>query len=149
MMVLRPRVVVDANVVVGELLKKAVQVYIAAGHISFYMTEKQLSEAEHEILRRLTTAQDKGLMPGDLVNTFLDQVEAALKSFIIVPERIFQGNLTLAALHVPTDPDDQPSAALALTLGCGVWTGDKAAFWGCGLPVWSFEALQRVYPAGT
>ena len=140
------RVVVDANVVVGELTKRAVLRFVAAGHISYFVTERQRSEAEHEVLKRLLEAQERGTIGDPLVSALLGNIDLALSGFTVVPDSVYADMRGLAAQHVQIDPDDRPSAALALALGCGIWTNDRAAFWGCGLVVWSFEALSRVYP---
>ncbi len=147
-MVLRPgRVVVDANVVVGELTKRPVLEYIAAGHVTYFLTQRQRSEAEHEVLKRLLVAQERGVIDPSMVSVFLGNIDIALSGFVLVPDGVYADMLTLAAQHVLIDPDDRPTAALALALGCGIWTSDKAAFWGCGLPIWTFETLGRVHPA--
>lgn len=141
------RVVVDANVVVGELTKNAVLRYIMAGHVTFFITAKQRSEAEHEVLKRLLRAQDSGLINTEMVGILLGNIDLALRTFVLVPPEVYADQTERAARHVPTDPDDRPAAALALALNCGIWTADKAAFWGCGIPIWTFERLRQVYPA--
>lgn len=54
----------------------------------------------------------------------------------------YRDHLEEATWRIPRDPKDAPTVALALTLGCGIWTHDYD-FFGCGLPVWSTETLQQ------
>lgn len=50
-----------------------------------------------------------------------------------------------AQRRIPRDPEDWPCVALALHLGCPIWTRDTDYF-GCGLPVYTHETVRLYAP---
>jgi predicted nucleic acid-binding protein len=62
------------------------------------------------------------------------------RNLTIVAESAFSAYEAEARDRIPRDPNDWPTVALALALGCGIWTADRD-FFGCGVPVWTTETL--------
>jgi predicted nucleic acid-binding protein len=136
------RLVVDANVLVAESLRLAGRKLLAHQGLTLVATEQAASETAHELRRRLRSMVDRGRLLADLAPTLLAAAEERInESTSFTEERRYADSLEDARRRIPRDADDAPTIALALALGCGIWTGDRD-FFGCGLPVWSTEVLR-------
>jgi len=135
------RLVVDASVLVAELLRTRGRALVAHPALQLYLPERTWDEATHELAHRVETlVQGKRLSrpaAGDLIAAATVLVDAAV---MIVPEVVYAPAKQRALARVPRDPDDWPAVALAMVLDAGIWTGD-ADFLGCGLPTWTTDTL--------
>lgn len=126
------RLAPDTNILIGELLRQRGQTYLMDGKHVYFLSERVLSETQHELSRRAARMIARGgLKPG---------VEASLALALrIVAERttVISTNLLRpheqeARLRIPRDPNDWELVAVALLTGADIWTSD-ANFLGCGL----------------
>lgn len=138
------RLAVDASVLVGELLRRRGRALVSDSRLELYIAEATYSETRHELLKRQRLlVQRAGLAPevaAALVQDGLGTAEAALT---VAPSEWLEPFRAEALERVPADPDDWPTAALALALNIGVWTDDRD-FFGSGLATWQTPVLQQV-----
>lgn len=132
----------DANVIVGELLRRRGQARFEALTAQLCMTPKVFSEATYELERRLEPlARQAKLSDAEKRAWLLTALNLLRRRVAVVSEAAFSASFEAQArLRVPQDPDDVPTVALALALNAGVWTEDRD-FFGCGLPVWRTDVL--------
>lgn len=84
-----------------------------------------------------------GHIEATLGGPLLDEALAAIAHRVTqVPAVVYALSMEEARKRVSRDPRDAPTVALALSLDCGIWTGDQD-FFGCGVPVWTTQTLQR------
>ncbi len=137
------RLVVDASVLVAELLRARGRARLAHPGLELFIPEEMWGEVRHELpgrVRRVATRA--GLAPdaGDaLLAAGLRAVEANVGVILAVSYAPLEAE---ARGRVPRDPRDWPTVALALALGAGIWTED-GDFLGCGLPTWTTATLAR------
>jgi predicted nucleic acid-binding protein len=139
--------VVDANVLVGELLRVRGRELFETVVLRLYISEQALDEALHEMSRRAARIVEQGKASKQAVEAaMLDEARGIVERRISqVPSEVYAGFEERAAYRVPRDPDDVPTVALALALEgdeghCGIWTND-GDFLGCGLPTWTTDTL--------
>jgi predicted nucleic acid-binding protein len=135
------RLIVDANVLVSELLRPRGQVLIARASLRLSIAERVWEEAEYELRKRLVRrfAQD---------DTEIDKVEGFLAGALTlaneriapVPTPIYDMHETVARSRLPRDPDDWHTVALAIATDAAIWTMD-ADFLGCGIATWTTDTL--------
>jgi predicted nucleic acid-binding protein len=113
-------VVVDANVMFAAIIKISVtsklffedDLHLFAPEFIF----EELEEHKSELL-------DKTILPEEYFMPFLSILRNRIS---IVPRKSFLEFIELGK-EISPDPDDYPYFALALKLGCGIWTQDKDA----------------------
>ena len=138
--------VVDANVLVGELLRVRGRELFERGVLQLHISEEALNEALHEMSRRTKRIVEQGRVSRQAADTMLDEAGGIVERRISpVPSEVYADFEERAAYRIPRDPDDAPTVALALALGgdegrCGIWTND-GDFLGCGLPTWTTDTL--------
>lgn len=128
--------VLDANVLVAELLKQRGRRLLADPRLQLTITEQAWGEAIHELRKRGRTLAAYNQPLADTVEeaiVFADGLVAR------IPDTQYQDLIAEAARRIP-DPDDVPTVALALATNAAIWTADEH-FWGGGLPVWRTERL--------
>jgi len=79
--------------------------------------------------------------------TYDAMIDTLRNDLTIIPEADYVAHEEEALDRVPRDARDWPIAALAIALGCGVWTEDRD-FFGCGVPVWTTQTLVTHVEAG-
>lgn len=137
------RLVIDASILVAEVLRVRGREIIAHPELELFSPEETWSETTHELEKRVGLLvryehlQER--MAHALLDTALEVIEARVA---LVLREVYDDQMGEAWRRVPQDPKDAPLAALAMTLDYGIWTGDRD-FFGCGLPVWSTEVLLR------
>jgi predicted nucleic acid-binding protein len=137
------RLVVDASTLVAEVLRARGRRLLAHRTLDLVMAAEAWSEAEHELRKRTALLVERGHLEAGPAGQLLDEALAAIIARVaLVPTEVYADHLEVARQRIPRDPRDAPSVALALVLDCGIWTGDRD-FFGCGLPVWTTETLQR------
>ncbi len=135
------RVVADASVLVGELLRRRGQALFRNPELSVLVAQDQWEEAEHELDGRLDVLESKGLgtdrrerLEHD-VRLLIDQGAIA-----IVPREHYESLRVTAARRVPRDERDWPTVAAALAHEAAILTTDHD-FLGCGVATWTVETL--------
>ncbi len=135
------RLVVDASTLVAEILRARGRRLLAHPALDLVVAADAWSEAEHELRRRVALLAERGHLEEAVAAQLLDEALAAIVAGVaIAPPDFYADRMEEARRRIPRDPRDAPTVALALTLGCGIWTGDRD-FFGCGLPVWTTETL--------
>lgn len=139
--------VVDANVFVGELLRRRGRALMRDPRLTLMVSERALEEARHELSKRIEYIVGQKRMRRETADAMLltSALEVAEEEATVVPDVAYSEHLEHAAHRVPRDLDDAPTVALALALGgdecrCGIWTND-GDFLGCGVPTWTTETL--------
>lgn len=131
------RLIVDANVLVAELLRPRGQALIARPTLELSIAERIWDEAEYELQKRLMQrfAHEEG------IDRFLAGALALVDERIApVPEAIYRMYERVACARIPRDPDDWHTVALALSADAAIWTSD-ADFLGCGIATWTTDTL--------
>ena len=112
------------------------------------ITTEVWSETRHELGRRTQAIAQRGQLTSEEAAEVLADALRLLTSHVtIVPPDEYAHVLEQARRRIPRDPRDAPTVAFALTLECGILTGDYD-FFGCGVPVWTVETLALHLEAG-
>ena len=136
------RIVVDTNILISALLKDSSLTgkILRSNACNFYYPEDGLSEIdcyrEYIISKRARHVQ---------TNSFDFALEFVLESVNVVPSEMYSSKIGLAFdLMKERDVKDTPFLALALQLGCPLWSNDKH-FQGLeGVLVYSTEAFVEL-----
>lgn len=136
------RLVVDASVLVAELLRARGRDRLGDTRLDLYLPEQTWGEVQPELPRRVQAFARRrsiGRSEADkLVRLCLAAVEAnvaVIDAAVLVP---LEEEARSRALR---DPADWPLVAGALVLGAGVWTRDNDLL-GTGVPTWTTDTLQ-------
>jgi predicted nucleic acid-binding protein len=135
-------VVVDASVLVAELLRPRGRALLTHHELSLAVAEDQWEEAQHELSRRLDIIQSRGSIDADRRR----RLEALVQSLIdgaaiqVVSRDVYEPLRDTALRRVPRDERDWPTVALAMKLNAAILTADND-FLGCGCPTWTVETL--------
>ena len=133
------RLVVDANILVGELLRDRGRTLIADPRTELFIAAQAWGEAQYELRKRaILYAERRGSknLEGLLGIAF----EIAETHITVVGFDEYAKHETEARGRIPRDPDDWSTVALALTLSADIWTLD-GDFLGCGVATWTSETL--------
>ena len=142
------QLVVDASTLVAEGLRGRGRDLLAHPDLELFITVEVWSEAQHELGRRISLMVQQARLTEDAADYLLRTALTAVETGVaVVPAALYADALPEAYRRVPRDPRDAPSVALALTLRCGILTGDYD-FFGCGVPVWTVETLLLHLEAG-
>lgn len=140
--------VVDANILVAELIRQRGRQLIVHPDLELYMAEKAWDEACHELSKRIGIMVQKGIFSQDVgQNLLVDAIALAEAKVSVIPHEAYAGLETTARTRIPRDPDDWPTVALALVLKAAIWINDND-FLGCGLPTWTTDTLLVHLAAG-
>ncbi len=118
--------VVDANVLVSELLRVRGRGLIGSSALGLRVSEQTLDEALHEMTRRAARIVEQGRVNRNTANTMLDDARGLVERRIMpVPREVYADFEGRASYRIPRDRDDVPTVALALALGgdegrCGI-----------------------------
>lgn len=135
------RLVVDANILVAELIRKRGRKLIVHPELELYIAEKGWSEACHELSKRVAKMVQRGVFDQELgENLLVNAIALAEAKVSLIPHEVYAPLETIARDHIPRDPDDWFTVALALVLEAAIWTSDTD-FLGCGLPTWTTDTL--------
>ena len=134
------RLVVDADILVGELLRQRGRDLIANPRLQLSITARAWDEMEHELPARIRAyvqrAENETRSEDEMFGSARDFVRACVTQ---VEESVYAEYEAQARAHIPHDPDHWPTVALAL--GLGIWSEDRH-FFGYGLPSWRTDALR-------
>lgn len=135
--------VVDASVLVGEVLRARGLVLLSSPALNFFQPEHAAGETQHELRRRGLGIVRTGRATSEQVDTLLDNALAFLDAQVVyVPATEYQTYESEARQRIPRDPNDWPLVALALQLGQAPILTLDGDFLGCGLPTWTPETLR-------
>lgn len=137
------RLVVDANILVAELLRERGRELVASDRLELFMAETVWRETRYELDKRATLIGQRGGLSGTTVQRLLTSAlrvaEVGVTVVSVSEYAVFERE---ALRRIPRDPDDWHTVALALTLDAAVWTQDSD-FLGCGVPTWTTTTLRR------
>ena len=138
----------DASALVAESLRVRGEGIIRHDDLELYIAVPIWSEVEHEIDRRLKAMVQHGRLAPSRRDLVLTTTLTALAGHLTtVTDLEYGGHEAEARDRIPRDPNDWPTVALALRLGCGIWTNDQD-FFGCGVPVWTTGTLLTHLASG-
>jgi predicted nucleic acid-binding protein len=143
--------VVDADILVGQLTNRAGRRLVFHSELQLVMTAQAWEETKEHLTRRLRAMAASGKTPDWVIAETVAAIAQAEILVQRVPADVYADFMGRARRVMP-DPDDVPTVALALAMGAAqgsaaIWTKNKEHFWGCGLPVWSTERLRPYLPA--
>lgn len=141
------RLAVDANVLVGQLLRGAGQAFIARPELSLTAADAVWQETEHNLHRRIAGMLRHGRINAATAAAILEQALQVGRGYVdISPAAVYLPYEAEARRRMPHDLTDWPTIAVALLLGSDIWTEDRH-FHGCGVACWTTETLQRQLPS--
>ncbi|MBS3933896.1 MAG: nucleotide-binding protein, PIN domain-containing protein [Truepera sp.] len=139
----RKLLVLDASTAVAEGVRARGLVLLQHEHLELFMSEHAWSETRHELTRRVSVmAKRHGLPEADAAALLAAGMAALEASVNVMPAESYAPLETVARGRLPADPNDWPTAALALALEAGIWTDDRD-FFGSGLATWVTPVLQH------
>jgi predicted nucleic acid-binding protein len=134
------RLVADASVLVGELLRVRGRALLTHPQVEWMASEEVASEVRHELARRTAIiAQRSGLRLEDGATLAREALQVFAAGVVIVPHAAYEPYEALARSRI-VDTSDWSPVALALVLEVGIWTEDND-FCGLGLPTWRTRVL--------
>ena len=134
---------VDASVLVAELLRKRGRDLFYHPELRCVVAQDQWEETQYELPKRAKKIVENGHLSRLQVDLLLSDINDLFSSRTIdvIPSFVYEGRKTVALRRVPRDPKDWAPVALAMTIGAGILTRD-GDFLGCGLPTWTVETLR-------
>jgi predicted nucleic acid-binding protein len=134
-------VIVDASVLVGELLRERGPALFRQPEVTVLVAEQQWEETEHELERRLGVLVSRGVSD-DRRRKLEDNVQTLIDdgTVTIVAREHYEHLRDVAIRRVPRDERDWPTVAAALALDAAILTAD-ADFLGCCVATWTVETL--------
>lgn len=140
------RLALDTNTLVGELLRFRGQDYVLNSQHQYFISERVLDEARHELPRRAKRILAQARFAPEVVNNMLQTSLAFVENgTTVVPNELLLPLEAEARLRLPRDPADWELVAVALLTDAGIWTNDTD-FLGCGLVTWATDVLQALHP---
>ena len=127
----------DANILIRAVLGKRVSKILTAymGVVPFFVADAMAEEAR---LRLPEILADRRLNPKPVMKA----LGLLLQEIDVVEFAFYAGYENDAKSRLKNrDIDDWPTAALALTLGCPIWTED-ADFFGTGIATWTTDRVE-------
>ena len=111
------RIVVDANILIGEILRVRGRKLIEHDGLQLFATERAWSETQHELEKRLGKMAAHNNQTPTRTQELLDSsLELILTKVEIVPDAEHAHLQTIAERRIPRDLDDAPTVAIALLL---------------------------------
>ncbi|CAM3731068.1 PIN domain-containing protein [Deinococcus saxicola] len=140
--------VIDTNILVGECLRQRGRERLDNPLLELLITERADGEFRYEFARRLEFVAERSKLSLEIRQGLEDDaLELYARKIFVAPAAQYEHLEAQARLRIPADPDDWPTAALALAIDAGIWTEDKH-FFGCGLSVWRTDILYGVVGEG-
>lgn len=135
------RLVVDASVLVGELLRARGRELLADERLDLFMPELMLAETNHELPRRISKlVEHHGLTADAGKSLWQDCARSILHNVGIVPEAAYLPIEAEARWRSARDESDWPLVASALVLDAAIWTQDNDLL-GTGVATWTTQTL--------
>jgi predicted nucleic acid-binding protein len=141
-------IVVDANILVSELLRQRGRPILRRPELELSLPEDQWGEADHEMTMRLERMVTRNrLLPQRVAEIRADMDKTINEHISIVPRALY-GHLKEAALRrVPRDARDWAPVALAMAIDAAILTEDSD-FLGCGVATWTMATLRAELEQG-
>lgn len=135
------RLVVDANILIAELIRVRGRELLANPMLELYIAEKAWEETVYELNKRIEIMIQKKVFSQTIGHDLLgDAIRLAELKISLIPHEIYASYKVEAIKRIPRDPNDWFTVALALTLDADIWTLDND-FLGCGIATWTTETL--------
>jgi predicted nucleic acid-binding protein len=135
------RLVVDANILIAELIRVRGRKLIVRPELELFMAEKAWEETTYELNKRIEKMVQRAVFSQEVgKNLLADAVILAEAKVSIIPHQIYSSYETVARNRIPRDPNDWFTVALALAIDEAIWTSDND-FFGCGVATWTTETL--------
>lgn len=138
-------VVVDASVLVAEMLRRRGRELFVHPGLECLVAEEQWEEARHELQKRVAALVGQGRLSNEQGNAVHEFVQGDVIE--VVPRTVYEHMGSMARRRVPRDPHDWAPVALALAVDAAILTGDHD-FLGCGCPTWTVETLTAELAPG-
>jgi predicted nucleic acid-binding protein len=133
--------IVDTNILVGELLRQRGRQLLRNPALRLYITARILDEAQYELKRRVTSMASRSGLSEATGEAILEEAMSIIENHLMLVEKSSYSHLeTEARNRIPRDPDDWPTVAVALEMDAAIWTQD-CDFLGCDCPTWMTETL--------
>lgn len=135
----RPRIVLDANILVRSVLGTRVKRIVTehAKRAEFFAPEVAYADAERH-LPEILAKHDRTNEIDDAL-AYVGQLRAVV---LPVPEEVYESLRAAALSRIESrDPDDWPILAAALVIECPIWTEDRD-FFGAGVPTWTTDRVK-------
>ena len=136
-------VVLDASVLVAELLRKRGRDLLEHPALQVVIAEEQWSETRYELARRIAVISERNKLSVEEVAQLRKGSQELLAGNVIevVPSAVYAHLEMVARRRIPRDPNDWPVVALSLALDAAIVTGDND-FLGCGQRTWTVDTLR-------
>lgn len=129
--------VLDANILIRAVLGSRVLALLRtyAEQVEFLTPDTAFEEAREKLPEIL----ERRRVPVAPVMAILDQLASVVQ---VVEAETYQSFEHLASQRIARrDEDDWRVLAVALALGCAIWTED-ADFFGCGVATWTTDRVE-------
>ena len=135
------RLVVDANILVAELIRVRGRKLIVRPELELYMAEKAWDETTYELNKRIEKMVQRNVLSQEVGQSlFADAIALAEAKVFVVFHEVYAPYETVARNRIPRDPNDWFTVALALAIEAAIWTSDHD-FLGCGVATWATDTL--------
>lgn len=136
--------VVDANILIGELLRKRGRTLFTDSRLNLYISQRVFSETSYELNKRIKLMIGKGKIDKNIGKETIDFWELVVENILkIVPISQYLHLEKEAKNRIPRNPNDWEIVAISLFLDADIWTQDSD-FIGCGCATWTTETLIYV-----
>lgn len=137
------RLVADASTLVGEAFRPRGVRLLNHPRLDLFLAEEMWGETDHELERRVANMVRGGYrLPVPAHDLLAGVLKLIQDRVTIIATHTYRNRRSEARWRIPRDPREVASVAPALKLECGIWTADRD-FFGCGLPIWATDVLQR------
>ena len=134
-------IVLDANILVRAVLGRRVLTILEtyADRIHFLAPEIAFTDVRGHLPEILV----KRGLPQETITKLIDEVLGRLPGLVTpVPQEVYADAGAEARRRLAgRDEDDWPFVALALVLGCPIWTEDRD-FFGSGVATWTTDRVE-------
>ncbi len=135
------KLVLDANILVSELLRRRGRELMRNPQLELYLAERTKEEAEYELRQRVRELVERGRLSETAGEEQIEIASAIISTqFRLVAASFYNSWEAEARKRIPRDPNDWQVVATALALSAAIWTQDYD-FFGCGCPIWTTETL--------
>lgn len=136
------RLVVDASVLVGDLLRSPGRARLRDIRLDLFLPEETSEELRVEVPRRIGAfARQRRLAPSVAEQLTQRCLDAVATNVTVVPTAVYAAAEEEARARSVRDPQDWPLVACALAVGGAIWTNDGDLL-GVGVPTWTTQTLQ-------
>ena len=136
------RLVVDTNVLVGELLRSAGRLRMGDERLELFLPEAMWDETRIELPRRIDGFARRRSLDKAVAAALSTECLVAVQSNVaVLPTGVYAAYEDEARARCVRDQTDWPVVAAALALDAAVWTHDND-FLGTGVATWIVDSLQ-------